>query len=77
MSNNHPAKDLDEFIGWIVGRYMQRSTVISRSDADQFARANFEKYGMHDGVAFGDPDYGWTVSDAYDLADDDMANWEA
>lgn len=65
------AKDQEEFIGWMIDRY------VARSDADEaFARASAEEQLKEQGAEFGQAGYGWAKSDAYELADDEMDCWE-
>jgi hypothetical protein len=67
------AVDRDQFIAWIVDRYLAKST-IDRGSAEHFAEAFFGAGGLL--PAFDHPAFEWTKSAAYDLADEDMSYWE-
>lgn len=73
IRDGQEAYDQEQFEAWIVERYLAKSSICS-VDAEGFASAFFDPHGL--ALVFGHPDYGWTKSDAYDLADEDMSYWE-
>ncbi len=71
------ARDLDEFIDWMAIRFVEVGGMDSE-EAKSYARMVFEGYAGDDPkqATFLHPEYDWTESGAYDLADEDMSYWE-
>lgn len=70
------ATDQTEFEVWIADRYIEK-TGVDRDTAAEFAAAFFEVTADGAVLTFGDDEYAWTISDANDIADEDMSCWES
>jgi hypothetical protein len=71
-----PASDAQkQFIYDIAERYQQRAMLDLRQ-ALECAQSTYDAFIEMEGVEFGHPDYDWSQSGAWDLADEDLTYWD-
>lgn len=58
----------------VARRFLSRSDM-TVGGAIEYARITVTEYLSGEKIEFGDPEYGWTRVEAYEIADEDMSCW--